>query len=154
KRAESQNESADVVAPAAPQSTKASSPTRSSAPALREPPELVHTRDQLAGLKAQIKGTETELATREAEQKRILKDMNSYQQRVERLPIREQEMAQLTRDYQVSKENYKSLLDKKMAAGMSLDMERRQQSERFIVLDRAQTPERPIKPEKRKLYAG
>jgi len=54
----------------------------------------------------------------------------------------------------MSKENYKSLLDKKMAAEMSLNMERRQQSERFVVLDRAQLPEKPVKPKRPALYAG
>jgi polysaccharide chain length determinant protein (PEP-CTERM system associated) len=123
-------------------------------PATVEPPEIVHTRNQLVTLKAQLKGSETELANREAEQQRILRDLGGYQSRIERLPLREQELAQITRDYEVSKENYKSLVDKQMAAGMSLDMERRQQSERFVVLDRAQVPEKPIKPQRPKLYAA
>jgi polysaccharide chain length determinant protein (PEP-CTERM system associated) len=131
-----------------------SSASRSVTPALAEPPEIGRTRQQLDGLKAQLKGSDTELANRNAEQQRILRDLGSYQKRIERLPIREQELAQMTRDYEVSKENYKSLLDKKMAAGMSLDMERRQQSERFIVLDRAQVPERPFKPKRPQLYAA
>ena len=33
--------------------------------------------------------------------------------------VREQEMAPITRDYEMSETNYKSLLDKKMAAGMA-----------------------------------
>jgi hypothetical protein len=41
-----------------------------------------------------------------------------------------------------------------MAAEMALNMERRQQSERFIILDRAQLPGKPIKPKRPVLYAG
>jgi len=118
-----------------------------------EPPEFAHMREELTVLKSQIKGADTELENRKVEQQRILRDIDQYQNRIERLPIREQEMAQITRDYEISKENYKSLLDKKMAAEMSLDMERRQQSERFVVLDRAQLPEKPIKPNRPLLYA-
>jgi polysaccharide chain length determinant protein (PEP-CTERM system associated) len=118
----------------------------------REPAEFAHTREQVAALKAQIMGSEKELEDRKAEQQRILHDLDLYQRRVERLPVREQEMAQITRDYEMSKENYKSLLDKKMAAEMALDMERRQQSERFTVVDRAQLPEKPIKPKRPVLY--
>jgi uncharacterized protein involved in exopolysaccharide biosynthesis len=129
-------------------------PNRPPAATLREPPEFARTREQLAGLTAQIKGADTELETRKAEQQRILRDIDLYQRRIERLPVREQEMAQITRDYEMSKENHKSLLDKKMAAEMSLNMERRQQSERFVVLDRAQLPEKPIKPKRPLLYAG
>jgi hypothetical protein len=124
------------------------------APILREPPEFAHTREQYASLKAQITNSNSELENRKAEQERILRDIASYQRRIERLPVREQEMAQITRNYEMSKENYKSLLDKKMAADMSLNMERRQQSERFVVLDRAQLPEMPIKPKRPQLYAG
>lgn len=118
-----------------------------------EPVELAHTREQIAGLKAQIKVAETELVNRTIEQQRILRDIDRYQSRIEGLPVREQEMAQITRDYEMSKDNYKSLLDKRMAATMALDMERRQQSERFTILDRARTPEKPVKPKKPLLYA-
>ena len=106
-----------------------------------------------SGLTAQIEITERELKNRSAEQQRILQDIDLHQRRMERIPIREQEMAQITRDYEISKANYKSLLDKKMAAEMALDMERRHQSERFIVLDRAQLPAKPIKPKRGQLYA-
>jgi polysaccharide chain length determinant protein (PEP-CTERM system associated) len=123
-------------------------------PPAREPLEFAHTREQVAGLKAQIKASDKELEDRKAEQQRILHDLAMYQQRLEQLPVREQDMARLMRDYEMSKENYKSLLDKKMAADMSLDMETRQQSERFTVLDRAQVPEKPIKPKRPLLYAG
>lgn len=119
-----------------------------------EPPDLARAREQIAALKAQIAVADAELASRATEQKQILRDIDSYQVRIEHLPVREQEMAQLTRDYEMSKENYKSLLDKQTAAAMSLDMERRQQSERFTVLDRATIPEKPVKPKKGALYAG
>jgi polysaccharide biosynthesis transport protein len=68
--------------------------------------------------------------------------------------VREQEMSQITRDYEISKSNYKVLLDKKLAAEMALDMERRQKSERFTILDPARVPEKPVKPKRPLLYAG
>jgi uncharacterized protein involved in exopolysaccharide biosynthesis len=121
---------------------------------VREPVEFAPTREQIAGLQAQIKAADAELESRTAEQKRILGNLDSYQKRVERLPVREQEMAGLTRDYKMSQDNYQSLLDKKMAAGMALDMELRQQAERFEILDHAQVPQKPIKPKRPQLYAG
>ena len=142
--------------PASPSPDPAGKATVSKPPAnpFPEPPEFARTREQIAVLKAQISGADTELENRKLEQQRILRDLNLYQRRIERLPVREQEMAQITRDYEISKENYKSLLDKKMAADMSLDMEQRQQSERFVVLDRAQLPEKPIQPNRPLLYAA
>src|ERR1017187_7068802 len=156
KRFEAEKRASNAAAAAA-NSQSADGGTTGKRPAstqLRESPELAHTRNQLTGLKAQITGSDAELENRKAEQQRILRDLALYQRRIERLPVREQEMAQITRDYEMSKENYKSLLDKKMAAEMSLNMERRQQSERFVVQKRAQLPEKPIKPKKPLLYAG
>ena len=110
---------------------------------------------RLPSLKAQIRGFgQGTGGPQRLNRSEFLHDLAMYQQRIERLPVREQEMAQIMRDYEMSKENYKSLLDKKMAAEMSLDMETRQQSERFTVLDRAQVPEKPIKPNRPLLYAG
>jgi polysaccharide chain length determinant protein (PEP-CTERM system associated) len=125
----------------------------SAQPPASEPPELARTREQIAALRAQVRVSEAELVNRAAEQKDVLRQIDQYQSRIERLPVREQEMAQITRDYEMSKENYKSLLDKQTAAAMALDMERRQQSERFTVLDRATVPEKPLKPNRPLFYA-
>jgi hypothetical protein len=103
-------------------------------------------------VKAQMMQVNRDLEFRKSEQQRILRDMAQYQERIGRLPVREQEMAQLTRDYEISKANYRSLLDKGLSAEMSTDMERRQKSERFTVLDPAHTPEKPIKPNRPVLY--
>jgi uncharacterized protein involved in exopolysaccharide biosynthesis len=155
KRTEAQRDTTkSEAAAAAGQPAGGAAPNRPAASALAEPPEFARTREQLAGLTAQVKGADVELASRKAEQQRILGDLNLYQRRIEQLPVREQEMAQLTRDYEMSKVNYQSLLDKKMAAEMALNMERRQQSERFVILDRAQMPEKPIKPNRPVLYAA
>ena len=55
-------------------------------------------------------------------------------------------MAGLTRDYETSKDNYKSLLDKKISASMSADMEYLQKAEKFVVIDPPRVPEKPSKP--------
>ncbi len=87
-----------------------------------------------------------EVEGRKEEQKHILADMAQYQSKLGTLPIREQEMAGLTRDYEITKTNYRSLLDKKIAAEMATDMERREKSERFTIIDPARVPSRPFKP--------
>jgi hypothetical protein len=82
-----------------------------------------------------------------------VRDIGSYQSRLERLPIREQEMAAVSRDYEITKANYRALLDKKISAGMATEMERRQKSERFTMLDPARVPEKPFKPNRHVLTA-
>jgi hypothetical protein len=97
---------------------------------------------------------ELELANREADQKRILSQIAENQGRVAGIPLREQEMAQLTRDYDTAKANYRSLLDKKFSAKMATEMEVDRISEQFAVADPAEEPMRPVKPNRRLLYAG
>jgi succinoglycan biosynthesis transport protein ExoP len=83
------------------------------------------------------------------EQTRLSQQMNSYRAKVDAVPVVEQQMAELNRNYSVSKEHYQSLLDKTFSAGMAADLERRQQAEHFTILDLAQVPERPFKPKRR-----
>ena len=64
------------------------------------------------------------------------------------LPVREQQLTALSRDYEIAKANYKSLLDKRIAADMATDLERRQQGERFTMIDPAQPPAKPFSPDR------
>jgi uncharacterized protein involved in exopolysaccharide biosynthesis len=82
------------------------------------------------------------------DQIRLTQQMNSYRGKVDAVPVVEQQMAELNRNYSVSKEHYQSLLDKTFSAGMAADLERRQQAEHFTILDLAQVPERPFKPKR------
>jgi len=78
----------------------------------------------------------------------LLQDtMTLYQKRVEDTPRREQEMVLLTRDYDLMKTSYQSLLEKKMQAQMAENLERKQQGEQFKVLDPARLPEKPNRPD-------
>lgn len=134
--------------------------TRASAPAPHQPkpaldsPQLQQTRERVASLKDEIEANDHELNARQKDQQRILSDISMYQSRVNSMPIRQQEMEALTRDYEISKANYRSLLDKKIAAEMATDMERREKSERFTIIDPARIPTKPFKPDRMLLRLG
>ena len=115
-------------------------------PEVRDLIDLGQARQHVTHLKAQLSVLDKEVEMRKAEQDRILRNLTQYQARLEKLPLRQQEMSRLTRDYEISKANYKSLLDKKFSAEMSTDMERRQKSERFTIIDAARVPSVPFKP--------
>ena len=78
----------------------------------------------------------------------LQQSMRAYQGKVDSVPVLETQLAELTRNYEASRQNYQSLLDKTFSAGMSEELERKQQAERFTVLDPAKTPERPISPKR------
>jgi uncharacterized protein involved in exopolysaccharide biosynthesis len=109
--------------------------------------------EQLASLRMQIAVAEREIAFRAQEQARIEGEMKETNKRIARLPLREQEMAQVTRDYEISRTNYRNLLDKKMAAEMATDLEHGQKPERFTLLDPAPVPERPQRPRRAMFYS-
>ncbi len=85
------------------------------------------------------------------ELKHLREEIAFYQKRVEDTPKREQELALLTRDYDLLKANYQSLLDKKIQAQMAENLERKQQGEQFKILDPARIPEKPVKPDRNKV---
>lgn len=85
------------------------------------------------------------------EEKALKEQMNLYQRRIEDTPKREQELMLLTRDYELLKTNYQSLLDKNLQAQMAENLERKQKGEQFKILDPAVLPEKPIKPDQNKI---
>jgi len=76
----------------------------------------------------------------------IRKQMKSLEGRVEQTPANEQRFADLRRDYDISLKNYQTLLEKKLNAKLSENLEKRQKGERFSVIDPANLPEKPFKP--------
>jgi uncharacterized protein involved in exopolysaccharide biosynthesis len=105
-------------------------------------------------LKSQLNLAVREVDTLEARRERIIQEVGEVQTHVQKLPLREQQLAAITRDYETSKTNYHSLLDKKLAADMAENMERWQKAERFVMLDEARVPEKPIRPKRVMLTAA
>jgi polysaccharide biosynthesis transport protein len=115
-----------------------------------DPPVVVAAHDNSAiSLRLEILDKESKRLT--LEQQRITGQINMYRSKVDAVPVREQEMAELNRDYSVSKEHYQSLLDKAFSAQMAADLETKQEAEHFTVLDAATVPEKPFKPQRRLL---
>lgn len=92
-----------------------------------------------------------EMKKLEADRDRIQSQIESYQRKIDAAPIREQELVELTRNYDTSKVHYQALLDKSFNIAMAADLEQNQKAERFRVLDPARVPEKPVKPPRKKL---
>lgn len=69
-----------------------------------------------------------------------------HMSKLQNLPIFEQQMANVMRDYDTLRAYYTSLLDKKLGADTSSALESRQKGERFVILDPATTPDTPSAP--------
>ncbi|EIM63610.1 GumC family protein [Desulfobacter postgatei] len=102
--------------------------------------------DPVAPLKAQRAQLVAEANNIQAEVSAIQEKMKIYAQRVEDTPKRELELQSLTRDYSNIQNVYNSILDRKLEAELSVNMEKKQKGEQFRILDHARLPEKPISP--------
>jgi succinoglycan biosynthesis transport protein ExoP len=113
------------------------------APARKAPQTVPH---QNPVLQAQITALDAEIAKQKSQQERLSKAIADYRGKVEAIPVREQQIAELQRDYEMSKAHYTQLLDKQLSAETATQLEIRQKGEKFKVLDPAVPPERPSSP--------
>jgi polysaccharide chain length determinant protein (PEP-CTERM system associated) len=82
----------------------------------------------------------------------IKKEIKEYQRRVEVTPTREIELLTLKRDYGNMKSAYDSLLNRKLEAEVAFNLEKKQKSEQFQIIEPAVLPKTPIFPDPRKLF--
>jgi len=98
-------------------------------------------------LRKQIMDIDREIVSLKEDISRNRAQINSYRNRVEDMPRREQELLSLNRDYESLKGLYNSLLNRKLEADIGVSLEKKQKGEQFRVIDPAKTPTRPIKPD-------
>jgi uncharacterized protein involved in exopolysaccharide biosynthesis len=106
---------------------------------------LIDARTDLDNLDRQIQG-------KLAEESRLQGMVALYQARIQAAPLREAELAGLTRDYETLQQSYRGLLQKKEESQISANLEKRQIGEQFKILDPARMPERPVSPDRQRLY--
>jgi polysaccharide chain length determinant protein (PEP-CTERM system associated) len=119
----------------------ATSGARSGAPLT---PYVLRVKEALAEAEADIK-------VLRGEEKRLRDSIATYQARVEQIPRREQEFIELSRDYESTRELYKSLMKRHDEAQIAESMEQRQKGEQFRVLDPAVPIREPAAPARGRL---
>ncbi len=104
----------------------------------------------LAPIESQLRSNQLEITNREHSIAALKVKVEDYQARLNQEPIREQQLADLTRGYDQSKANYDDLLKKKNESSMATSMELLQQGERFRVVDPPSLPQKPEFPNRLK----
>jgi succinoglycan biosynthesis transport protein ExoP len=97
-------------------------------------------------IESQLKANELEITNRQERAKRISEEIAGYRNRINQIPLREQQMADLTRDYDQSRANYESLLAKRNQSELATNLEKRQKGEQFRTLDPPSLPQKPYWP--------
>ncbi len=123
------------------------------APRLVSPEEasrIARTRE----MRAELESVTRQVAMKEAEEQRLRGDAVRLQARIDAVPSRESELAELTRDYETMQKVYRDLLGKQQDSQVAANLERRQIGEQFKVLDVARVPEKPFSPNRRLIGAA
>jgi polysaccharide chain length determinant protein (PEP-CTERM system associated) len=133
--------SASALPAAAPAAPPSAAPSPQAARKIPVPPKYVNPV-----LEAQLRSMDAEIKKHKDEQLRLSRLVASYTAKVEAIPVREQQIADLARDYEISKAHYSQLLEKQLSAQTATQLEIRQKGEKFSILDPAQPAERPSRP--------
>jgi len=132
--------------------TEAPGPTKSgTAQESPKPARSTEKDSTLAQLKSQLEANRIEIQNATAEQKQTEARIAEYQRRLNLTPVREQQLADLLRGYELAKKNYDDLLNKKTQSELATSLERRQQGQRFRIIDQPSLPAKPSSPQRVKI---
>ncbi len=103
---------------------------------------------------AQLRTLAAEIKVRQQRRTQIEKQIREFERRLEATPKHEQQLSMLLRDYENNRRNHESLQTKKIAANISESLEKRQKGEQFRIVDPANLPVKPVKPDPLRVFMG
>lgn len=121
------------------------SPLSPESAAPRTPAQILQ-RNRERALQLEMESLDRQIANKRAEEQRLRRLAASYQARIEAVPARETELAELTRDHETVQKMYTDLLAKNEESKIAANLERRQIGEQFKILDSARPAEKPFSP--------
>ncbi len=114
----------------------------------------VSASPQAQQLRAKIRQDEINIADLTKRQGQIQEQTRELQARVKASPVVEQQLKELTRNYQTASDFYNDLLKKRETSAMATNLEQQQDSEQFNVFDPPRVPEKPSSPNQVMLAGG
>lgn len=102
---------------------------------------LMQQQDQAA---VEVKATAEEIGS-------LNRQLLLVQRRLESTPKREAELATITRDYETTRDTFRSLLAKRSEADITSNLEQGAKGEQFRVIEPARSPDRPAGPNRLRL---
>jgi polysaccharide chain length determinant protein (PEP-CTERM system associated) len=115
-------------------------------PAPPDPATLIQRGRRNPVLEAQYQKLNQQIEDENKLQAQEQVQLNFHVSKLERVPIFEQQIVGMMRDYDSLRGHYQNLLDKRISAEMASALESRQKAERFVILDAAPVPEKPFAP--------
>jgi succinoglycan biosynthesis transport protein ExoP len=142
-----QPQSADTGESAQPKGNPVTQPQTVPATEAEEDSAIAQLRSQLESNRIEI----VNLIKAEDNQKAVIAE---YQSRLNLTPVREQELAGILRDYELSKQDYADLLGKEQQAQLAMSLEQQQGGQQFRLVDPPSLPALPSSPKRLKISFG
>ncbi len=106
---------------------------------------------EIQQLQFQIKGIDLNIKKLKNDQKKVLASIKQYEKWIEATPVREAQWNALTRDYSELRRNYDYLVSQNLQAASVEHLERKQKGSKFKIIDPARFPDKPFKPDFKKI---
>jgi uncharacterized protein involved in exopolysaccharide biosynthesis len=97
-------------------------------------------------LQTQISDIDAEIQSLRSQRDHIRAQIATLQSRVDATPIRAIELSKISRGYEITLRKYQDLLAKSLESELSENMEKKQKGEQFQILDPANFPLAPVRP--------
>lgn len=107
--------------------------------------------NQLDELVLQLKKADLAISSLNQESDGLKSQILQHEQWLGMTPVREAEWTALTRDYQQLSDHYQRLVSRNLEAGAAESLERRQKGSQFKIVDSAYLPEKPVRPDFKKI---
>lgn len=105
-------------------------------------------------LQSRLRASRAEVESQSREVAALRRRLQDIQGRVGVVPVRQQELSEITREYETAQKNYQSLQQMKSKSELATSMEVRQQGEQIRVLDAASFPRSPAEPNRLLVVLG
>ncbi|MGH9446180.1 MAG: hypothetical protein ACRD3O_10685, partial [Terriglobia bacterium] len=107
-----------------------------------------------AQLRSQLDANRIQMEDLTKSEKQLEQQIAQYDQRLNLTPVREQQLSDLLRGYDLAKKNYDDLLGKVTQSEMATSLAQRQQGQQFRVVDPPSLPIKPSSPKRSKIALG
>ena len=105
-------------------------------------------------LETQLKASQLDIQNYQKRESGLEAQISAYLARMNTAPETEKQMASISRDYEESKANYNSLLQKQMQSQLATRLEQRQKGEQFRIIDPPSFPNKHLAPNRFKFSVG
>ena len=112
------------------------------------------TQPGLIEIDSRLKAVRVDIENRRKEVNSLRQRIRTMQAHLNLTPVREQQLAEVSRDYENAKTQYQSLLQKESQSALATNLEKRQEGEQFRIIDPASLPEKPVEPNRAEISLG